>query len=195
MRPVLVEALRVQALVALRRERWAEAARNLEEGLDLARGMPYPYAEARLLHLAGVLHTQTGEPDVARERWEAALAGFTRLGALADVARTAQALRTLTETPVPDIAEERVMPAPAEPAGLAAEGTRLTRTERQAWALARLGAGGALSPRAYATALGVSVDTALRDLSDLVQGGEITALGTTKDRRYALRRAAAQGHR
>jgi DeoR/GlpR family transcriptional regulator of sugar metabolism len=75
------------------------------------------------------------------------------------------------------------------------EGHRLTRTERQAWALAHLRTDGAISPRAYATALGVSVDTALRDLSDLAQRGEITAQGTTKDRRYVLRRAAAQGHR
>jgi hypothetical protein len=40
-----VEALRVQAMVALRRQHWVEAGRALEEGLALARGMPYPYAE------------------------------------------------------------------------------------------------------------------------------------------------------
>jgi hypothetical protein len=43
--------------------------------------------------------------------------------------------------------------------------------------------------------LGVSADTALRDLSDLARRGEIAALGTTKDRRYILRRAAPQGQR
>jgi hypothetical protein len=48
MRLVLVEALRVQALIALRRERWEEAARSLEEGLDVARAMPSASAEARL---------------------------------------------------------------------------------------------------------------------------------------------------
>jgi len=37
MRLVLVEALRVQALVARRREQWDEAARSLAEGLELAR--------------------------------------------------------------------------------------------------------------------------------------------------------------
>jgi DeoR/GlpR family transcriptional regulator of sugar metabolism len=58
--------------------------------------------------------------------------------------------------------------------------------------LTRLRADGAVSPRAYATALGVSVDTALRDLSDLTQRGDITAQGTTKDRRYTLRRAEDQ---
>jgi len=53
MRLVIVEALRVQAMVALRQERWEEAERCLEEGITLARAMPYPAAEARLLHLQG----------------------------------------------------------------------------------------------------------------------------------------------
>jgi hypothetical protein len=61
--------------------------------------------------------------------------------------------------------------------------------------LAQLRAAGSLTPRAYAGALGVSVDTALRDLSDLAQRGDIAALGTTKDRRYVLDRTEAQGHR
>jgi predicted ArsR family transcriptional regulator len=45
---------------------------------------------------------------------------------------------------------------------------------------------GPLSPRAYATALGVSGDTALRDLQELVDRGRVQATGTTKDRRYGL---------
>ena len=63
---------------------------------------------------------------------------------------------------------------------------RLSRTERRAWALEHLRTAGPLSPRAYATALGVSGDTALRDLQELVNRGLIQAAGTTKDRRYAL---------
>jgi hypothetical protein len=165
----------------------------MEEGLALARGMPYPYAEARLLHVAGVLHAERGAPELAREQWEAALADFTRLGALADVARTAQALGTLPGPPLPAAAEHRVTLVPAQPTRVAAiSAGRPARTERQAWALTRLRADGAVSPRAYATALGVSVDTALRDLSDLTQRGDITAQGTTKDRRYTLRRAEDQ---
>jgi tetratricopeptide (TPR) repeat protein len=66
MRLVLVEALRVRALVALRRGQREEAARSLEEGLALARAMPYPYAEARLLHLAGALHAERGAAEAAR---------------------------------------------------------------------------------------------------------------------------------
>ena len=45
---------------------------------------------------------------------------------------------------------------------------------------------GALSPRAYATALAVSVDTALLDLRVLVVQGLVRAEGTTKNRRYVL---------
>jgi hypothetical protein len=45
---------------------------------------------------------------------------------------------------------------------------------------------GPLSPRAYATALAVSVDTALLDLRGLVDHGLVRAEGTTKDRRYVL---------
>jgi tetratricopeptide (TPR) repeat protein len=84
-RVVLVEALRVQAMVAARQEQWEEAECALEEGIGLARSMPYPYAEARLLHLSGRLHTQAGKPETAQERLEAALAIFQRLGARKDV--------------------------------------------------------------------------------------------------------------
>ena len=51
MRLVMVEALWVQTMIAQRQERWDEAADCLEEGIDLARAMKYPAAEARLLQL------------------------------------------------------------------------------------------------------------------------------------------------
>jgi len=60
MRLVIVEALRVQALIALGQERWAEAASCLEEGIALARAMPYPAAEARLLRLDAQLREAVG---------------------------------------------------------------------------------------------------------------------------------------
>jgi tetratricopeptide (TPR) repeat protein/transcriptional regulator with XRE-family HTH domain len=84
---MLVDALRVQVLIALRQGRWAEAAPLIEEGISLARAMPYPYAEGRLLHLAGLLHSQRGEPDQARADLQAALAIFRGLGARADIER------------------------------------------------------------------------------------------------------------
>jgi hypothetical protein len=65
-------------------------------------------------------------------------------------------------------------------------GPRPARADRQAWALERLRTAGPLSPGAYAIALGVSVDTALRDLQHLVDQGLVQAAGRTKNRRYTL---------
>jgi tetratricopeptide (TPR) repeat protein len=95
MRLHLTDALRVQAMVATRQNNWSEAAQALEEGLTLACSMPCPYAEARLLHVYGHMHAQKGEPGPARERFEAALAIFRRLGACKHVERVEQALTDL----------------------------------------------------------------------------------------------------
>jgi tetratricopeptide (TPR) repeat protein len=188
MRLVLVEALRVQALIARRQEHWAAAECSLEEGVALARSMPYPYAEARLLHVYGRLHIQKGEPEAARERLASARVLFLRLGARTDVARAQQALSTLPDA-LPSDAALHATAALSPRHGVAAAspaGTRLPRPDRHAWALDRLRAGGALSPRAYARALGVSVDTALLDLRVLMDRGMVRAQGTTRDRRYVL---------
>jgi tetratricopeptide (TPR) repeat protein/transcriptional regulator with XRE-family HTH domain len=91
----LVDALRVQAMVASRQERWTEAVQALEEGIALAHAIPYPYAEGRLLHLYGTLHARKGEPELARERLEAALAIFQRLGARKDIELAEQTLAVL----------------------------------------------------------------------------------------------------
>jgi tetratricopeptide (TPR) repeat protein len=92
----LVDALRVQAMVAIRQGHWEEARSALEEGVDFARAMPYPYAEGRLLHVYGELHLRKGEPDQARGRLEEALAIFQRLGARKDAERVAQAMADLS---------------------------------------------------------------------------------------------------
>jgi tetratricopeptide (TPR) repeat protein/transcriptional regulator with XRE-family HTH domain len=92
----LVEGLRVQALVMRREGQWAGAEGVLEEGLALARGIPYPYGEGRLLDVSGRLHRDRGEPAAARERLKSALAIFRRLGARKDIERTEQVLATLT---------------------------------------------------------------------------------------------------
>jgi tetratricopeptide (TPR) repeat protein/transcriptional regulator with XRE-family HTH domain len=91
----LVEALRVQALVACRQGQWGQATRALEEGLTLARSIPYPYAEGRLLQVDAEVHLGQGAVSPARERWEAALAIFRRLGARKDSERVEQELATL----------------------------------------------------------------------------------------------------
>jgi hypothetical protein len=63
----------------------------------LARRIPYPYAEARLLYVYGLLHAQKGESGPARERLEAALALVRRLGARKDAERLEQAIGSLSQ--------------------------------------------------------------------------------------------------
>jgi len=80
-----VEALRVQAQISLRQEQWAEAECSLEEGMAVARDIPHPYAQARILRLDGQRHAALGDRTAAAERMEAALTIFRRLGAARDV--------------------------------------------------------------------------------------------------------------
>ena len=91
----LADALRVRAQVAIEQQRWVEAQRALAEGLTLTRRVPYPYAEARLLHVYGLMHARRGEPEAARERLREALAIFRRLGARKDVERAERVLTSL----------------------------------------------------------------------------------------------------
>jgi tetratricopeptide (TPR) repeat protein len=79
-RLALVDALRIQAQLYLRQQRWAEADAPMEEALLLCRAMPYPYAEAKALYVCGLLHQAKGEQEAARKRLEAALAICARLG-------------------------------------------------------------------------------------------------------------------
>jgi hypothetical protein len=57
---MLVDDLRVQALILSRQGQLADAERAVQEGLRLACAMPSPYMEARLLHEDGVLQVQAG---------------------------------------------------------------------------------------------------------------------------------------
>ncbi len=75
--------------------------------------------------------------------------------------------------------------APSERAPVVPLAAR-TPGERHAWALDHLRTVGPLSPQAYAAALHVSIDTAKRDLRELVAQGRVRAEGTTRDRRYIL---------
>jgi tetratricopeptide (TPR) repeat protein len=77
----LVEALRVQAMVATRQGHWEEAECSLAEGLALARSMADPYVEGRLLHVYGTMLATKGQLVPARQRLEEALAILRRLGA------------------------------------------------------------------------------------------------------------------
>jgi tetratricopeptide (TPR) repeat protein len=89
---LLVDALRMAAMVAVRCGRWEVAEDALAEGLSLARQIGYPYGEARLLLHAGELHAQMSQLEPALDRLGAALAIFQRLGARKDVACAEQLL-------------------------------------------------------------------------------------------------------
>jgi hypothetical protein len=95
LRTIVADALRVQALILLRQRRHEGAAQALEEGLLLARATRVPHTEARLRELYGNPHLLRGEPASARERLEAALAIFNRLGARKGIERAEQLLATL----------------------------------------------------------------------------------------------------
>ena len=139
-RLALVGALRVQAMVALRQEQWAEAAHAREEGLALAWSRPSPYGEGRLLHVDGEMHLHRGELEPARERLEGALAIFRRPCTRKDVERVEQALTALQGASLRDAAGP-VQPAlpPRQRAVAGAPANKhLLRTQRQAWALEHL---------------------------------------------------------
>jgi predicted HTH transcriptional regulator len=75
---------------------------------------------------------------------------------------------------------------PTHPTPPAIPAVAPTPADRQAWMLDYLRTVGPLSPRAYAAALGISLDTAQRDVRALVRQGRVRAQGTTHDRRYTL---------
>jgi tetratricopeptide (TPR) repeat protein len=76
----LADALRVRALLAIKRGGWQAAQDALEETLSRTRAMPYPWAEAKALFVFGQLHAAQGEPERAREQYTAALSICARLG-------------------------------------------------------------------------------------------------------------------
>jgi tetratricopeptide (TPR) repeat protein len=93
-RLALLDALRVQALLALHRHRWKKAESALEEALAWSQALPCPYAEAKVLYVYGLLYIARGKSQSARERLEAALAICERLGERLYAQRIEQALAT-----------------------------------------------------------------------------------------------------
>jgi ATP/maltotriose-dependent transcriptional regulator MalT len=86
---LLVDALRVAALVEVRQGHLEKADGMIQEGLALARRLGYPYAEALLLHASSEVYAQMGHPEPACERLAAAQAMFRQLGARMDSGRIA----------------------------------------------------------------------------------------------------------
>ena len=95
MRPVLMEALRVQALAWIKEQRWEEAERALEETLALCQSLPNPYAEAKTLSVFGQLYLKQGALAPARERLDAALVILGKLGERLYARRIEQTLAQL----------------------------------------------------------------------------------------------------
>jgi tetratricopeptide (TPR) repeat protein len=76
----LVEALRVQALLFCRGERWQDAVSALAEALEVSRAVQNQYGVAKVLYVYGLLHVRRDEMERARERFEGALTLLNRLG-------------------------------------------------------------------------------------------------------------------
>jgi tetratricopeptide (TPR) repeat protein len=79
-RVLYVNALRIRAHLALRACAWDEAEEALERALEIARAIPYPYAEAKALYTHGQLDVARGEHAHARAHFQAALAILGHLG-------------------------------------------------------------------------------------------------------------------
>ena len=75
-----VDALRVQALLDLRRGQFAEAARALHEGITISHELPYPYAEAKLLSVAGLVARARGNLEQASEKLRQSREALQSLG-------------------------------------------------------------------------------------------------------------------
>jgi len=92
-------------------------------------------------------------------------------GGLLAAPRTPESQRTATDVPVGQ--------------------RRMRSAERQVWLLEHLRVTGSIKTRVYAEGVNVSLDTALNDLTGLVDRGLIQAHGTTRDRTWSLRHESA----
>jgi tetratricopeptide (TPR) repeat protein len=76
----LLDVLRVRGMLYTKQERFPEGQAVLDQALSLARGMPYPYAEAKLLYATGCLEAARGNTTLARQRFTVALSICAQLG-------------------------------------------------------------------------------------------------------------------
>jgi tetratricopeptide (TPR) repeat protein len=89
-----VEALRVLGIAEMQLKNYDLAARTLGEGLQRARVIPFPYAEARSLHAFGLLDQQRGDVKSSHAKFSEALAIVERMGATWQAERFRATLRT-----------------------------------------------------------------------------------------------------
>ncbi len=90
------DVLRVQAMVAVRQQRWEDATRHLDEGLAMTREIGMPFHEALLLMESGRMYAARGDTERARHCLEESVALLRRLGATPYVERVDDALAQLT---------------------------------------------------------------------------------------------------
>ncbi len=79
-RLVMIEALRVGAMVAIRQGRWQDAETSLNESLSLSQTMQCPYHEARVRYVFGLLGVAQSNVDQATGQLLAARVILRRLG-------------------------------------------------------------------------------------------------------------------
>jgi tetratricopeptide (TPR) repeat protein len=88
----LADALLVLGMVMMSAGRAGDARSALEEGLELARGWPYPHLHARILEQLALTDDYQTSTGPAHLRLEEALSIFSRLGAERDAARVTDRL-------------------------------------------------------------------------------------------------------
>jgi hypothetical protein len=91
MRVMLVNALRIQAMVAHRQGDRDTAETTLAEAVTLADAISYPYAKAQALFIWARL---APDDEASQERLREAHTIFTRLGASGDAALSERALKS-----------------------------------------------------------------------------------------------------
>lgn len=90
-----VDIERVEALLAMREQRWEAAREAVEQSLAICRGMPYPYAEAKARLIYGDLCATRGAGEEAREHYAQALLICERLDEREYRTRIAEAITKL----------------------------------------------------------------------------------------------------
>jgi DNA-binding SARP family transcriptional activator len=96
-----VEILLVRGMLLGRRDQWQQAERALEEGLAMAREIPLPFLQARILQARGRLRASVHDAPGARVFLAEALAIFRHLGARPFAEQTQRILAFLPRTDTP----------------------------------------------------------------------------------------------
>lgn len=95
--PDMVDALVARAVVSSEDERWDQAIAGLEEALEGARRLPYPFAAGRTLYEMGMLRARRSETTQARDLLKQASEVFAQLGARFDATRAQAAEERLVD--------------------------------------------------------------------------------------------------